>query len=95
MSRSQRIRIVIAVFLGIACVAVCYFGPAITPLLWPAFFTTGGLSQSENHDLVRLNIAVVGISFVVAAIAFFYVFVAWARWFVGPSKSSQSTTTNA
>jgi ABC-type uncharacterized transport system permease subunit len=88
MSRSQRIRIVSAIFAGIAGVAVCYFGPALTPLLWRTFFSSRGLSQSESHDLFRLNIAVAGISFAVAAIAFLYVFVAWARWFIGPHERS-------
>jgi len=86
MNRSQRIRVVSAITLGLAAIAIAYIAVPIVSsmVLWPEL--------AEDLDPVRIMTVmltidanaklVTRISMVVGAVCFGYVFVSLSAWFI-------------
>ena len=100
MSRSQRIRLVIAIvciFLGLA---IAYLGAAaVAYVMQPSLLPPGDLASqteqaiAEHRDVwMRFSKAVTTVfiaGMAVSAVSFLYVFVAIAKWFIGPSEKKK------
>mgnify|MGYP001477529504 CR=1 FL=1 len=88
MSRAKRIRITLGLIALILGVVTYYLGPVVTPLILSQ--TEAGANDYGGRLAVRASM-IVGLSgMAVSALAFLYVFIAWASWFIGPGKSTEA-----
>lgn len=100
MSRSQRIRFVVATAVGLAAVFVAFVGaPVATMFLWDVPNLSEGdaakVEAIETWTSISQVVHYVAMgSLVVAGISFVYIFVALSSWFIGqePTVGNEQTS---
>jgi hypothetical protein len=92
MNRPQRIRLVVAAFLGLFWLFVAFIGaPIIAAAFWPSFENSNNVEQLGEVMAASTRIAEISgyvslVAFLLAGLCFCYVMFIVAAWFIGPNK---------
>jgi hypothetical protein len=87
MPRAKRIRITLGLMALMLGVVTYYLGPVVTPVIVSQ--TDAGENDYGGRLATRASLVVALSGMALAALAFLYVFLAWASWFIGLRNSSK------